>query len=240
MAARDDQVAHSDTRIVLDGKIVRNLRIEKGLTQEKMAKLCKLNKKTIENIESGRPTRPNTVGKIAVALGVPADRLITPTTTETSPQSMIDDILERLKKLELREESLKYYIRAEELRATKRWTSAEQFYKRSLKTCPTGWNAHIARFGLAKVLKHRRDFKNAINTMDAILDEDSTNARAHYNRACYLCLAGRPKNEVLEALGNAIRFSENRREYCEHALKDDDLEQMRDDHEFLKIVLTAD
>src|SRR6266436_7664479 len=52
-----------------DGPKVRRLRLEKELTQEELASRAGCDKKTIENIEAGKPCRPVTLGAVAGQLG---------------------------------------------------------------------------------------------------------------------------------------------------------------------------
>lgn len=59
------------------GKIIRNLRIEKGLSQEKLAEMAKVDPKTVIQIEGGKrnPTL-RTLQKLATALRVSLDTLL--------------------------------------------------------------------------------------------------------------------------------------------------------------------
>lgn len=55
------------------GERIKNLRREKGLTQEKLAELAKVDPKTIIEIENGKRKNPTfkTLNKITHALGIP-------------------------------------------------------------------------------------------------------------------------------------------------------------------------
>lgn len=58
---------------------VRRLRLEKGLSQGELAKLCDLPQPRISDVEAGRRDRRlGTVSTIANALGVPVDVLVRP------------------------------------------------------------------------------------------------------------------------------------------------------------------
>src|SRR5262245_10327101 len=91
----------SGATIRVDGQKVRALRHEKGWTQEELAAKTGCSKRTIENIESGRPALLRTLHEIAVILGVdpkdlnlleqpnPTDRflaLVGPTSPGSVPQ----------------------------------------------------------------------------------------------------------------------------------------------------------
>ena len=53
----------------VNGERVKKLRSEKGLTQESLAQLAGCSKKTIENIERGKPAILRTVREVAKVLG---------------------------------------------------------------------------------------------------------------------------------------------------------------------------
>ncbi len=53
-------------------KKVRQLRIEKGFSQEQLAEMAKVGHRTIQRIERARPARPSTLAAVASALGVGA------------------------------------------------------------------------------------------------------------------------------------------------------------------------
>jgi HTH-type transcriptional regulator, competence development regulator len=59
-------------------KVLRKLRKERGLSQEKLARLANLSNNTIINIERGENNNPTsaTLKKIARALNVSTDKLI--------------------------------------------------------------------------------------------------------------------------------------------------------------------
>ncbi|MCM8594667.1 lipopolysaccharide assembly protein LapB [Accumulibacter sp.] len=68
--------------------------------------------------------------------------------------------------------------------------------------------------------KARDDFDEAIKLADAMISLDPSFSKAYYNRACYKAVAGRPAEEVVADLQEAIRRDEHWREY---ALSDKDL-----------------
>lgn len=61
-------------------KNIRRIRLEKGLSQEKLARLADIALNTLTKIESGLSKEPTikTVAKIAGALGVSLDKLVKP------------------------------------------------------------------------------------------------------------------------------------------------------------------
>jgi RNA polymerase sigma-70 factor (ECF subfamily) len=61
-----------------DADLVKRLRTEKGWSQEELANHAKVSKKTVENIEAGRPTYAGTLAKVARALGVEPKHLFAP------------------------------------------------------------------------------------------------------------------------------------------------------------------
>ena len=59
-------------------KIVKRLRKDKGLSQEKLARLANVSNNTVTNIEAGKNKNPTTVTikKLARALDVPIEKLL--------------------------------------------------------------------------------------------------------------------------------------------------------------------
>jgi len=59
-------------------QIIKKLREEKGLSQEKLARLADVSNNTIVNIEAGKQNNPTieTLKSIAKALGISVDELI--------------------------------------------------------------------------------------------------------------------------------------------------------------------
>jgi transcriptional regulator with XRE-family HTH domain len=59
-------------------KIVKRLREQRGLSQEKLARLADVSNNTIINIEAGKQDNPTieTLKKVAKALNVPVENLI--------------------------------------------------------------------------------------------------------------------------------------------------------------------
>jgi len=58
--------------MALDGEKVRQLRLAKGISQERLAMLCNVNKRTVQRAETGAPVALETAAFIAEALSVPA------------------------------------------------------------------------------------------------------------------------------------------------------------------------
>ncbi|WFU07530.1 helix-turn-helix transcriptional regulator (plasmid) [Rhizobium sp. CB3171] len=58
--------------MALDGEKVRQLRLAKGISQERLALLCNVNKRTVQRAETGAPVALETAAFIAEALSVPA------------------------------------------------------------------------------------------------------------------------------------------------------------------------
>ncbi len=73
---------------------LKELREARGWTQAQLAARAKVERSTIQNVESGRVQRPNTLPHIADALGVTVEEL----TGDAEPQSVdeLEEILEEL------------------------------------------------------------------------------------------------------------------------------------------------
>lgn len=56
--------------MALDGEKLRKLRTTKGISQEKLALMCRVNKRTIQRAEKGEPVAMETAAFIAEAVGV--------------------------------------------------------------------------------------------------------------------------------------------------------------------------
>ena len=76
------------------GRNVKGMREAKGWTQAQLAARAKVERSTIQNIESGRVLRPNTLAHIADALGVKVAELTDGPTGERDPFDVIEDLLE--------------------------------------------------------------------------------------------------------------------------------------------------
>jgi transcriptional regulator with XRE-family HTH domain len=74
-----------------DGEKARRLRLGKELTQEELAVRAGCDKKTIENVEAGKPCRPITLGAIAGQLGVVLKDLIVWEHSAPSPDTARTD-----------------------------------------------------------------------------------------------------------------------------------------------------
>lgn len=61
--------------MMIDGAKVRNLRLQKGMSQEKLGLMTKLNKRTIQRAENGQPVAIETLAFIADALEVKPEDL---------------------------------------------------------------------------------------------------------------------------------------------------------------------
>ena len=73
---------------------VKELREAKGWTQAQLAARAKVERSTIQNIESGRVQRPNSLAHIADALGVKVGELLGEAVDERDPFTVIEDLLE--------------------------------------------------------------------------------------------------------------------------------------------------
>ena len=71
--------------MVIDGNQLRQLREKKGFSQEKLAILCALNKRTIQRAEAGQPVALETASFMADALEVQRYRLRAPTAVANGP-----------------------------------------------------------------------------------------------------------------------------------------------------------
>jgi transcriptional regulator with XRE-family HTH domain len=74
-------------------KKIRDLRIKKGLSQEKLARLADVSYNTVVKIESGESKNPTfqTMAGIAKALGVTLDALAENKSTTPNRQKVIDN-----------------------------------------------------------------------------------------------------------------------------------------------------
>lgn len=61
--------------MALDGEKLRQIRIAKGISQEKLALMCNVNKRTIQRAEKGHPVALETAAFIAEAVQVPPSTL---------------------------------------------------------------------------------------------------------------------------------------------------------------------
>lgn len=61
--------------VMVDGEAIRAWRIERGLSQEKLASLSDVTRRTIQRAEAGEPVSLETLNFIADALDVPASKL---------------------------------------------------------------------------------------------------------------------------------------------------------------------
>jgi transcriptional regulator with XRE-family HTH domain len=71
-----------DNTVQADGQVLKRLRTEKGWSQEELAGQAIVSKKTVENIEAGKPTYAGTLAKLAKPLGVEAKQLLALTAGE--------------------------------------------------------------------------------------------------------------------------------------------------------------
>ncbi len=61
--------------MAVDGEKLRQIRTAKGISQEKLALMCNVNKRTIQRAERGRPIALETAAFIAEAIQVPVAAL---------------------------------------------------------------------------------------------------------------------------------------------------------------------
>ncbi len=124
---------------------LRDVRIEKGMTQEELAERSGVHRDTIQKLETGqRAARPATVKKLADALGVEAEKL----TREGAEGDM--EQTRRAQKVEvevrwdtdhgIRGEKLRF--RGEEIDAYERSDSYFTLYE-----CPGGYRVHVENGG---------------------------------------------------------------------------------------------
>jgi HTH-type transcriptional regulator/antitoxin HipB len=73
---------------------VRDLREAKGWTQAQLAARAKVERSTIQNIESGRVQRPNTLAHVAEALGVKVAELTGEPVDDADRLEVIEGMLE--------------------------------------------------------------------------------------------------------------------------------------------------
>ena len=81
--------------MALDGKKLRNIRLANGFSQEKLAAMCNVDKRTIQRAESGVPIALETAAFIAEAVSVSASTLwaVTLEQPEVAKKSWNDVIL---------------------------------------------------------------------------------------------------------------------------------------------------
>ena len=60
------------------GSLLKRLRLRSGLSQERLADRANVSVKTVSRLEAGRWTRPETLKKIAVTLGIDVAKLFDP------------------------------------------------------------------------------------------------------------------------------------------------------------------
>jgi tetratricopeptide (TPR) repeat protein len=75
----------------------------------------------------------------------------------------------------------------------------------------------------------------AIASCDEILSFNDQDACAHYNKACYLALAGR-LDEALVWLERALGLSCNHHDHLDLAQRDSDFDALRGNPEFERII----
>ncbi|MFK3852301.1 helix-turn-helix transcriptional regulator [Agrobacterium pusense] len=75
--------------MALDGEKVKQLRLAKGLSQERLALLCNVNKRTVQRVETGAPVALETAAFIAEALNVPALSLRALQQVQTNPAQRV-------------------------------------------------------------------------------------------------------------------------------------------------------
>lgn len=85
------------------GERLKELREQRGLTQAQLATRAKVERSTIQNVESGRVRRPNTLPHIADALGVTEAELLgeEPAKNAAELEEIIQDlaaVLERFRR----------------------------------------------------------------------------------------------------------------------------------------------
>ena len=73
---------------------LKELREAKGWTQAQLAARAKVERSTIQNIESGRVQRPNSLAHIADALGVQVRELLGEPVADGDPFDVIEGLLE--------------------------------------------------------------------------------------------------------------------------------------------------
>jgi diguanylate cyclase (GGDEF)-like protein len=77
VAAAKGMIPVNENFVRPDGARVRDLRQERGWTQEELARRVGYSKRTIENIEAGRRTRPRTLAEVAQVLRVEPGQITT-------------------------------------------------------------------------------------------------------------------------------------------------------------------
>jgi len=221
--------------LIPDGTTIRWCRYEKGWTQEQLASIAGVNKKTIENMEDGKPARPTTLTKVAEALNVQVDRLLR-FSSSNSRKPGSPGLLTWLAKLEKRQQAFETYVRAEELRKDGWLHEAEFLYQEVYHLTPENEHGQNALIGIAKIQRQRTNYKAALDTLDRLLERNPQNDRAQYNRACYLNLSGASKKEVLRELKKTLSMVSKPLFYQEYAAKDRDLQNLWADDDFKRIV----
>jgi len=138
-------------------------------------------------------------------------------------------------RLENKQESLRAYIRGEQLRADRRYDEAEQYFNEALKLDPDNDPAVI---GLAKVYRakgtpkggaiERAQVQRAIALLTQLIERKPYVSQAIYNRACYNVLLGQNPDAISD-LKRAIELDHF---YVQYAQTDPDLDRLRSDQEF--------
>ena len=132
--------------------------------------------------------------------GFTGERLLRKLSTQ-----LLEKLQDQVVSLERQTKCFERRIRGNELLLQNRLHEAEVEFIEALKLEP---NDPLSLIGLAKVQYRESDPKAAILTLNKLLRLQPDNARALYNRACYLCVPIRHSNkqEVLKDLGEAIRL----------------------------------
>lgn len=76
--------------VIPNGEETKRLRVERGLSQEELAKKVGCSKRTIEHVEAGKPVYPRTLAEIAEAFGKPVEirHLINTSFPVRSPENL--------------------------------------------------------------------------------------------------------------------------------------------------------
>ncbi len=92
--SKTKRIKRRRSTMTLDGEKVRRAREAKGLSQEKLAAMSDVNKRTVQRAEAGKPVARETASFMAEALEVPVDQLcISDTATNGAPKAALGEVV---------------------------------------------------------------------------------------------------------------------------------------------------
>jgi tetratricopeptide (TPR) repeat protein len=180
------------------------------------------------NIDIEPITAKRIFGLIAfgIVTGFTGERLLRRLSTQ-----LLEKLQDRVGSIERQAQCFERRMRGYELLEQKRLREAEVEFKEALKLEPAD---PLSLIGLGKVQVRVGAPEEAIISLTRLLRFHPDNARAYYNRACYLCVSPNTlKQEVIKDLTEAIRLQP---EYARNAQTDKDFQSLWNDPDFMSLV----